>query len=1529
MKRLGFILAILAATVLAAVAQEDEESNGFIVNLIQDSLSTDNRQIRIRGIDGLLASDAKVAEITVADSEGVWLTIREADIVWTRRALFSKRLKIDSLSANSIEITRPPVPDPSLPALEAEPFSLPELPLSVEIGALNVERIALGEALLGQSAELQISGFLNLIDGALDTNLDLVRLDQSGTFKLGASFETTSRALKVDLAFNEPEDGIVANLLKIEGRPAMDVTVAGEGPLEDIDLRLVASTNGAPTLLGDLRLREGTEGLQFDAAISGQISGLIAPAYATFFEGESQIKASGQTRTNGGFDLDALSIQAASLDIEGAASTTDDGFLRRATLTGVIGDGSSQTTLPFGQDISIQSLTLDADFGVDPQGLWEVRLTGDNLIAGDVRAADLNLLFQGTADGIETPDARRLSINAIGDLSGLRASTPDLTRALGQRVTLQLASEWSPGSYVIERARLGGAAARIELEGRIEELGFNGDIAAKIERLAPFGGALGRDLQGAVDLTMSGQINPLLGSFDLTVDGTSKALKLDIPALDTLLVGTTELGGQVLRNETGFRTRNLSLSNRQISLTSDGVLATDRADLTFDARLRDLAVLTNRATGAVTLSGSAKGTDGAIDLKSQISIPDGTLLDKPLTGLDAQFDGLLQGGDLSGQLSGNGRLDSQVLSVFADIATAGQTQSLRDLRFTVGPTRLTGMLDRAGTGLMTGELDLASPDVSLLATLFLQEAAGRANAKVTLRPDALGQRVDATGDLSDLVVGALEIGRASLDVLVQNALGVPTIAGDLEFSRALAGGVEIETGAISAGGRDGRTGFNTILELSNDTDVAAVGALTATESGFDVELSRLDIDKDTPLLSLQDKATVRIAGERIDLDALSFAVGDGSLRASGLINGGYDIEIDLAEVPLALANAFREDLGLRGALSGEARISGPRDAPDISFDLAALGLGAAALDTADLPAFDVTATGETRDGLVNLSTTLKGPNTLDSSIEGSVALADLEMNLAGQLNAFPLALIDRLAGGQGLRGTMTGGFNLLGTPAKPRVNFDLDGTGISVSTMRDNAIAPLALSATGSFVNNVITLPDARITGAGAMNFAMSGRIPLGLDGLEAAADGTVPLSVMNVALARSGLSATGTVNLSLRASGSLSAPDLSGSATLGGGTFVSAQANTRLEDVNIQANFAGDKLNLTEARARNSRGGTIEANGAITVDPVAGFPIALTTTVTDLRYTDGRLATALVGGSLSMTGALLRRSEISGNINIEELEFSLPQQLGTKKSYSLDVKHVNITPRVRQTLNRADISEIPELEVRTDSDIAFDVAVTAPNKVFVRGRGVDAELGGALRLGGTTSNLKPVGQFDLIRGRINILARRIELAEGYIQLDGTLDPKIYLKARTVTDDVEANVTLEGPASKPVLTFSSVPELPQDEVLARLVFDRSLSGLSALQVAQLAAAAGELSGRTGPSFFSQLRDATGLDDLDFETDNAGTTTVRVGKYIQDNIYSSIEADNQGSSRATINLDINQNFTAKGTLDNEGNTSFGIFFEKDY
>ena len=71
----------------------------------------------------------------------------------------------------------------------------------------------------------------------------------------------------------------------------------------------------------------------------------------------------------------------------------------------------------------------------------------------------------------------------------------------------------------------------------------------------------------------------------------------------------------------------------------------------------------------------------------------------------------------------------------------------------------------------------------------------------------------------------------------------------------------------------------------------------------------------------------------------------------------------------------------------------------------------------------------------------------------------------------------------------------------------------------------------------------------------------------------------------------------------------------------------------------------------------------------------------------------------------------------------------------------------------------------------SLDLTIDAPNRIFIRGRGLDAELGGSLRLTGTTADVIPIGQFNLIRGRLDLLGNRFALNEGFASLQGDFMP--------------------------------------------------------------------------------------------------------------------------------------------------------------
>ena len=130
------------------------------------------------------------------------------------------------------------------------------------------------------------------------------------------------------------------------------------------------------------------------------------------------------------------------------------------------------------------------------------------------------------------------------------------------------------------------------------------------------------------------------------------------------------------------------------------------------------------------------------------------------------------------------------------------------------------------------------------------------------------------------------------------------------------------------------------------------------------------------------------------------------------------------------------------------------------------------------------------------------------------------------------------------------------------------------------------------------------------------------------------------------------------------------------------------------------------------------------------------------------------------MTGPLLRDPLLSGDITVDRAEITVPETLGGGAA-ALDVKHIDASKAVRETLRRAKANDGTPVPRSRPSVVRLDVNVSAPSRMFVRGRGLDAELGGSVRLTGPITGIQPVGGFRLIRGRLSILGQRIDVRRG------------------------------------------------------------------------------------------------------------------------------------------------------------------------
>ena len=141
-------LIISLALLIALPLHAQEDDRGRLVQLIEGALSDGAaRQVRIEGFQGALSSTATLDLLTISDADGVWLTIEDAELTWTRSALLRGALEVDRLAAARIVLDRLPMGEPDPTAPETTPFQLPELPGSIALTDLAIDRIGLGAPL--------------------------------------------------------------------------------------------------------------------------------------------------------------------------------------------------------------------------------------------------------------------------------------------------------------------------------------------------------------------------------------------------------------------------------------------------------------------------------------------------------------------------------------------------------------------------------------------------------------------------------------------------------------------------------------------------------------------------------------------------------------------------------------------------------------------------------------------------------------------------------------------------------------------------------------------------------------------------------------------------------------------------------------------------------------------------------------------------------------------------------------------------------------------------------------------------------------------------------------------------------------------------------------------------------------------------------------------------------------------------------------------------------------------------------------
>lgn len=1006
-------LAVLALCLCPVTAVAQDDDRGFLTRLIEDNLSGAGRQVRIEGFQGALSSRASLTSLTIADDQGIWLRLTDVALDWNRTALLSGRVEVNSLTAGEIVLERLPAADPdALPSPEAVPFALPQLPVSVELGAVSATSIRLGEALFGQAMTARLQASATLSGGEGSARLQLDRTDAGGALRLSGSFDNETRRLALELSANEPPGGIATGLLGLPGAPSVALNIAGEGPLEDFEAVVSLATDNQDRLFGSVALQAGVDGARgFRVDLKGDVAPLFLPEYRAFFGSDVALFAEGRQSASGVMDLSALRLNAAALRLEGAARLAADGIPERLDLALDLGgaDGAPVVLPVAGGPVRVGAATLRLGFDA-AQSVDGWRLSG--LLTGlDAPAMQAGrLALEGSGRIARRPGSKRSVGGTLRfDGVGLRPADAALVAVLGDAIRGHARFHWIDGSPLsVSGLSLDGIdyglAGAMTVTGPATALTLQGDVTARLSDLGRLSGLAGRPLGGSGQVAWQGRLTPLSGAFDGVLSVEGQDLALGISEADGLLQGASRLRLDAARDEAGTEVRALSLSAPALRLDGSGRIRTTGPDLRLALDLPDLSVLGHGWGGSLRadagLTGAQLSDDLRLvlagagrDLRAGVAELDGLLRGETRLDVDvhllagrldlarADLAGADWGIDLRGQL-GTAARDLTARVRFDDLARLSPAYGGRlsgDLDYSLALGRETARLVAQGTGLAVGvpEADrLLRGATALTLRGSRQDGAIRIedlrldNPQVTARATAsqtgAARNLDLTATLADL------------------ALLVPGVPGPLTLS----GSIVEEAGRITPvlrlqgpGGIGATVSGSAAADLSNvalRTQGSAEAALANAFLGTVVLRGPVRFD-----LALDGRPSVAALSGQIALAGGRLTLADPPFAFSGL-DATVTLDRGRAQVALGMAS----DAGGRVSVSGPVAITAPYSG-DLAVSLDGLVLR-------DPNLYETRATGRL---------SVSGPLTGGARVAGRIELGTTELRIPssglGGLAAIP------------------------------------------------------------------------------------------------------------------------------------------------------------------------------------------------------------------------------------------------------------------------------------------------------------------------------------------------------------------------------------------------------------------------------------------------------------------------------------------------------------------------------------------------
>ncbi len=554
--------------------------------------------------------------------------------------------------------------------------------------------------------------------------------------------------------------------------------------------------------------------------------------------------------------------------------------------------------------------------------------------------------------------------------------------------------------------------------------------------------------------------------------------------------------------------------------------------------------------------------------------------------------------------------------------------------------------------------------------------------------------------------------------------------------------------------------------------------------------------------------------------------------------------------------------------------------------------------------------------------------------EASGRLGDGDLVLEARLVDLPVEVLNLIAPAESL-GLVNGRFRIAGRLDRPEAFMELRADDIRLKGAAFQGLPPARLSTHITVVEDRLQA-DLSLEGLSEKPFRADMEVPAVIslwplsfslkaeDEIRGRVSADLNLSLIPAFFYLEDQRLGGSLLVDLVLAGGAETPEVKGTVGLSDGSYENLRTGTILSDVQIIAECKQNRIILADARGTDGGSGTVTAQGWLELFSPEGSSFQLNLALNSVTPVRRDNLTAMTSGDLRLSGTP-REALLSGALTLGPAEIRIPDRFPPEIP---DLEVVEI--------HRTDLTAPESPRDQTlPGKLALDLKAEVPGRAFVRGRGLDSEWKGDLHLMGSAGEPSVTGVLSVIRGRYNFLGKPFSLTSGTLTFSGSSPPSptLELSAEYERSDMTAHIRLSGPLTSLGVSMDSEPPLPSDEILSRLLFNRGVAYISPIQALQLAQALNAMRGSGSTfGFMDRTRRILHVDQLDIKQseEDDGGTSVRVGKYVLDNVYLEIE---QGvgieGGKISSEVELAPNITFESETGTDAHVGVGLNWKRDY